>query len=325
MKYKKGKKAILLQPIQVKSIDKENFTLTMVASTQDEDRHGDTVLQSGWNLKNYLKNPVILNSHQYNDATEVIAKATRTEVVGEGKRAKLEQDWKFAVNENPKAKIIFDLYAGGFLNASSVGFIVRKFKENKDGTTDWFVIEEAELLEVSAVSVPANQRALAKEKGIDIDMLGKVVENVEDENNDTTDETTDPEQETAEEANADDEISEGDEVQGDDGGESTDNGDNSEDEQTESDESENTETTDTENQENEQENSEKVAVPYKQKVIMAIKNIESREVKILTRVAKIIKNLLENEPYAKIDEKKVQEQVRKRKVNQAIRALHKIK
>ena len=115
----------------------------------------------------FKKNPVILNSRNYGDAAEVIGKASNVKVEAK----KLQGKITFAVNENPKAKVIFDLYAGGFLNAFSVGFIPTKFKQNKDGSTDWYTIEEAELLEVSAVSVPANARALAKAKGIDIDML----------------------------------------------------------------------------------------------------------------------------------------------------------
>jgi HK97 family phage prohead protease len=171
VRLKVGEKAITSMPVSVKAIDKENFRLTMVASTQDVDRHGDTVLQAGWDIKPFGKNPVILNSHNYYDATEVIARAENTRVEGKGKRAKLIQEWVFAVNENPKAKIIFDLYAGGFLHASSVGFIPRKFAEKPDGSRDWFVIEQAELLEVSAVSVPANAMALAKSKGIAVDEL----------------------------------------------------------------------------------------------------------------------------------------------------------
>lgn len=170
-KYEIGQKSILELPIEVKKVDKEKFTLTMIASVQSEDRHGDILVQSGVILDNYLKNPVILNSHNYYDATEVIARATRTEVIGKGKRARIEQDWLFAVNENPKAKIIFDLYAGGFLHASSVGFLVRAFAKDDKGNTDYFTITEWELLEVSAVSVPAQAQALAKQKGIDVDVL----------------------------------------------------------------------------------------------------------------------------------------------------------
>lgn len=201
---KVGEKSFTSMPVTIKAVDKIAFTLTMVASTQDVDRHGDTVMQEGWDIKPYLKNPVILNSHNYYDATEVIAKATRTEVVGKGKRAKLEQDWQFAVNENPKAKIIFELYAGGFLHASSVGFIPRKFAENPDGSRNWYVIEEAELLEVSAVSVPANAAAtLAKSIGVDMDTFRKAIfvdetEETDEEDEETTPETAQVEPETEE-------------------------------------------------------------------------------------------------------------------------------
>lgn len=191
-KLQAGEKAITSMPIEVKAIDKEGYRLTMVASTQDVDRHGDTVMQAGWDLGPFSKNPVILNSHNYYDATEVIARAENTRVEGKGKKAKLVQDWVFAVNENPKAKIIFDLYAGKFLHASSVGFIPRKFAENPDGSKNWYVIEEAELLEVSAVSVPANSAALlAKSIGVDVKALEEAVhvEPEADEDEDAEDET----------------------------------------------------------------------------------------------------------------------------------------
>jgi HK97 family phage prohead protease len=193
-KFKIGKKARMLVPMTVKSIDRANYTLTMVASTQDVDRHGDTVVQSGWDLTQFEQNPVILNSHRYNDCTDVIANAVSSRIVGKGAKSRLEQEWKFAVDENPKAKIIFELYAGGFLHASSVGFIPKKFKQNKDGTTDYYVIEEQELLEVSAVSVPANARALAKSKGIDVDELPDEPEEAEQTDDEPDDEPAEPEE-----------------------------------------------------------------------------------------------------------------------------------
>lgn len=180
-RIKTGEKYITAMTITVKSVDKDKKTLTMVASSQDVDRHGDTIIQSGWDLGPYKKNPVILNSHRYDDATEVIARAKSTRIEGKGKKSKLVQEWEFAVEENPKAKIIFDLYAGGFLHASSVGFIPRKFKEEKNGSVDYYTIEEAELLEVSAVSVPANATAtLAKSIGVEEADLRQVVKVIED-------------------------------------------------------------------------------------------------------------------------------------------------
>ena len=145
-----------------KEVNKETFTLEAVFSTDDEDRHREVVKQN-FDLKQFKNNPVVLNSHNYEDATEVIGKIQPISV----KDGALQGKIKFAVNENPKAKIIFDLYAGGFLNAFSIGFIPLEF--NKDDGS----IEKSELLEVSAVSVPANAYALAKSKGINVDELNE--------------------------------------------------------------------------------------------------------------------------------------------------------
>jgi len=150
--------------VEIKTVNEEKGTLEAVFSTQNEDRHGDVVMQDGWDLKNFKKNPVILNSHNYGDATEVIGKAINPKVVD----GKLEGKIEFAVNQSEKAKTIFNLYAGGFLKAFSVGFIPLEFDEK-----DYSKITKAELLEVSAVSVPANAMALAKAKGIDVSVLEK--------------------------------------------------------------------------------------------------------------------------------------------------------
>lgn len=163
MKKKKYRKF----QVDVKEVNKENFTLEAVFSTENQDRHREVVKQN-FDLKQFKANPVLLNSHNYDDATEVIGKIQPIAV----KDGKLQGKIKFAVSENPKAKIIFDLYAGGFLNAFSIGFIPLEFNEK-----DSFIIDKSELLEVSAVSVPANAYALAKSKGINVEELGE--ENLE--------------------------------------------------------------------------------------------------------------------------------------------------
>lgn len=160
--------------IHQKSVDRDTATLDAIFSTADEDRHGDVVEQN-WDLINYKRNPVILNSHNYGDATEVIGRAEDVAVID----GKLQGKIIFAVDANPKAKIIFDLYADGFLNAFSVGFMAKKFDDTGR-------ILESELLEVSAVSVPANARALAKQKGIDVDALNNHTKEYELNAEDTT-------------------------------------------------------------------------------------------------------------------------------------------
>lgn len=298
LKLKKGIKSYASLPVEIKGINKENYTLDAIFSTQDVDRHGDTVMQDGWDLKHFKKNPVILNSHNYGDAAEVIGRADNVRI----EKKKLEGVITFAVNENPKAKVIFDLYAGGFLSAFSVGFIPKKFKENKDGTVDWWNIEEAELLEVSAVSVPANARALAKAKGIDTDAL---------------DEPDTPEETTPEETNIEPETEE---IEP----ETTVTA--QEDTVTEPIKEEEAVVIPEETKEEEKPEetiSPAPAKSYKAKVAEAIRNMEQERKEALQRVAKTIQKMLNNDDIKGLDQK-VGEQVRKRKINQTIRSLMKI-
>lgn len=341
-KIKKGDKGFSTHDVEIKSIDTEKKTLEAIFSTQGVDRHGDTVMQDGWDLKNFKKNPVILNSHNYGDAADVIGKASNVRV----ENKKLIGTIKFAVDQNPKAKVIFELFAGGFLKAFSVGFMIKKFKENKDGTTDWYTIEESELLEVSAVSVPANAQALAKSKGIDIDILNlKDNENIKKEVDEIpqdnkvpeADEEITPENGNGSESEPNKENGEG----GDDDGDQDDTDDDGEDEK-----------------EIEkgfvdlncsickklcgkiakgivigeskcEECSEKEIEPkktsYNKKVVNAIKRIGNKEKRNLKKAKDIIDSLLVNDHDGAIIEKKVKEQIRKRKVNTAIRALLKSK
>ncbi|MFW6173840.1 MAG: HK97 family phage prohead protease [Elusimicrobiota bacterium] len=147
--------------IKIKDKNSSEATIDAVFSTPDKDRHGDVVKQN-WELENFKKNPVFLNSHRYDDAQEVIGKMSNVRVEDN----KLQGRIHFAVDENPKAKVIYDPYAGGFLNTTSVGFIPKEEGENGE-------IERSELLEVSAVSVPSNALALAKKKGIEVEKLQK--------------------------------------------------------------------------------------------------------------------------------------------------------
>lgn len=324
-KVQKGQKVYMALPVEVKSIDKDLGTLEAIFSTADIDRHGDKVLQDGWDLAMFKKNPVILNSHNYNDAADVIGKASNVRVEAN----KLQGDITFAVNENPKAKVIFDLYAGGFLHAFSVGFIVTEFKQNKDGTTDYYTIAGAELLEVSAVSVPANARALAKAKGIDTDQLPEedASKDIVDAELDQEENKTNPkedEQPPKPEPEADpnkvaDEVPKDGEAQnptqptdagndnGGDGGQGATDATTGNDAGAAGGQANTPPPVDN-----------SVEKSYRAKVAQAIHNIESKEKAQLRAVASIISSMLNGEERVP---KKTAEQIRKRKVNQAIRAL----
>lgn len=137
--------------------DEDADVLHMRASDETLDRYDEVILASGWQLDHYRRNPVIQNAHQYGDILFTIGKAEKTEV----QEGALIQTWRFAAKENPMAKIARDLYRGRFLNASSVGFIPREWVNGDKKTKCARKYTKAELLEVSAVGIPANPAALA--------------------------------------------------------------------------------------------------------------------------------------------------------------------
>ena len=120
-----------------------------VFSTAAEDRHGDVVEQN-WELARYRKNPVVIDSHNYGSIDSILGRISPLSV----KDGKLQGDIEFATM-NPRGALAEQMVDGGFLNATSVGFIPKEF--NDKGT-----ITRSELLEVSMVSVPANYEALAE-------------------------------------------------------------------------------------------------------------------------------------------------------------------
>ena len=137
--------------------DGEGDCIDMRASDASLDRYEEIIVAEGWDLKNYLPNPVIQNSHQYGNIIHTIGKARRTEV----KDGALVQRWQFCSDINPFAKMAYGMYRGGYLNASSVGFIPKRWEYGAQGAGYYRKFLEQELLEVSAVGIPANANALA--------------------------------------------------------------------------------------------------------------------------------------------------------------------
>jgi HK97 family phage prohead protease len=130
--------------------------LDFIASDESLDRHDEVISASGWRLSTYQRNPVFQNSHQYGDILFTLGKALSTEV----RNGKLIQRVQFATDVNPMAKIAYGLYKGKFLNAVSVGFIPIRWENGTEHNDFRRKFVEQELLEVSAVAIPANPNAL---------------------------------------------------------------------------------------------------------------------------------------------------------------------
>jgi HK97 family phage prohead protease len=131
-------------------------TLDFRSSDQTLDRYQEIISVAGWRLENYRKNPVVQNAHRYWDIADTVGKSLITEIRGDH----LFQRVQFAVDENPVARLAYGLYKGGFLNAVSVGFIPLRWENGSPEAGYRRKYLEQELLEVSAVSIPANPNAL---------------------------------------------------------------------------------------------------------------------------------------------------------------------
>ena len=145
--------------IEIKELDELNKTFIAVASTEDEDRDKDIVRQAGWKLTNFKKNPIVPWSHNYYGVP--IAKSLRTWVDNDkAKGPRLLFKPKFDEGDDDSMKI-FNKYKNGFLTSFSVGFRGIK-SESRDENDPWWGGREflqQELLEISAVAVPANPNA----------------------------------------------------------------------------------------------------------------------------------------------------------------------
>ena len=131
--------------------------MTFVASTDDVDRHGDTIAQSGWKLDAYKKNPVFLWAHHYTQPA--IGKALDVWTADHSLLAAI----RFAPTEF--AQEIATLYQQGYQRGVSVGFRPLEFemrRDTKTGQVAGINFTRQELLEISAAPVPANQNALRK-------------------------------------------------------------------------------------------------------------------------------------------------------------------
>ena len=120
------------------------------ASTADFDRAGDSISAEAWQkggLSNFEKNPIILFNHDYD---KPIGRATGLKAGPDG----LELECK--ISKSAPANVA-ELVKDGVLGAFSVGFRVKDADYIKE--TDGLMIKDAELFEVSVVSVPCNQSA----------------------------------------------------------------------------------------------------------------------------------------------------------------------
>jgi HK97 family phage prohead protease len=143
--------------------------LSFTISTAIVDRELDRIAIEGWDLANFLRNPVVLWGH---DAARLpIGRAFNVRTENGALKASVE----FIPADTPEggafAESVYRLALNGFIAATSVGFRPIKWDFTDDearGADDWFPgidFNEQELVELSIVTVPANPEALIDAPG----------------------------------------------------------------------------------------------------------------------------------------------------------------
>jgi len=127
--------------------EKKADEFTAVASSSVVDRQGEVIQQTGWDLKNFKANPILLWMH---DHTKPLGKATRVWLDKTGATPTLK--FKGVISDATEwGKAAKQLMEEGILNSFSVGFRANEIDDN--------TITKAELYEISLVTVPANPEA----------------------------------------------------------------------------------------------------------------------------------------------------------------------
>jgi len=148
-----------------------------VVTTSDIDRMGESIDTQGITTDMYMKNPVVLYGHDYQGLP--IGKATKLSQF----KNKLTATFQLAIKEYPFAATVADMIKGGYLNAVSIGGVVREWNEK------YTEILAMEMVEFSIVPVPANPSALITARSFE-KATGKSVEQVAEEYHDFVQGTT---------------------------------------------------------------------------------------------------------------------------------------
>lgn len=140
-----------------KSAEDNDDSLSVIISSARRDRHGDILEPEGADASAFMENPVVLWAHRHDQLP--IGR------VGDIKIEKGAVTAEVRFDSRPFAREVRRLYREGFLAGWSVGFMPKKWKviRDDDGVFDGYHISEWELVELSAVPVPANPEALTRE------------------------------------------------------------------------------------------------------------------------------------------------------------------
>ncbi|MHC4460919.1 MAG: HK97 family phage prohead protease [Planctomycetota bacterium] len=148
--------------IIVKAIDQGKRQITALASAATLDRYDEIILPEAFRelLPVYMKNPIVITSHQHRLQTghsSVVGRTAKASVISEGLLVTIE----FAQGTE-LAEEYWQLYSQKIQKALSIGYMpIESQYEQREGK-NILVHTKIELLEISCVAVPANREALTR-------------------------------------------------------------------------------------------------------------------------------------------------------------------
>ncbi|MDR3427848.1 HK97 family phage prohead protease [Silvimonas sp.] len=141
----------------VKDVAGDDPVMDFIASDETVDRYNECIKQNGWELDNFLANPVVPDCHDYSSVGKILGK----DILPKDKQV---QDGKLCTRimfclDNPMGALAYKMAKAGFLKSQSVGFIPLEWTNGNDKDSPDRTYTKCELLEKSLVVVPANPGA----------------------------------------------------------------------------------------------------------------------------------------------------------------------
>jgi HK97 family phage prohead protease len=164
---------------EVKDIEEDgSLNMFIPVSSGKADRDGEVIepLAFKKTIKEFMKHPVLVASHDYRDLTNQIGEWTKLKITPEG----IEGKPKYYVNAGNEQADWAHYLASNGKAAYSVGFMPKLWVDGDGEKTPRRTYKEIELLEISQVIIPSNRDAIMgmRSKGVD-SVVGEILDEVE--------------------------------------------------------------------------------------------------------------------------------------------------
>ena len=172
------------QPTTLRGVNREARTVDIVASDFSIDSYGTRIDPAGWELDQYIKNPVICLQHDSYSGLPVATAIPESVRIENGKLVMTVQFPPAGTSDD--ADEAFGLIAAGVLRGVSVGFDPSEWKDDEELVEGQKRVirtyVKQRLMEVSFVTIPSNDNGLvvrARELSADPEALKKQTEQLE--------------------------------------------------------------------------------------------------------------------------------------------------